>query len=213
MRINFSKQSFLFLAFACTLLFSCKKEDDDNIQGNVRPEDVVDEDHVALTGLYGIHAIFPAEGWTNSYLDTFPEVMHEYYDKYRSNAVFAARVEDKIGDLGYDSEMYIMRFYMPVESQEKAKEVAKDYRSHMYGAFEGLYYSNISTIETTHVGKKEYEASYFEAQRTESLGESVEHVYIIYNNKTLYGVNILLAKDKEEDLDEFLEILKTLELD
>lgn len=209
MNFKISAKSFLFLALAITLLFSCKKEDDDFLEGD--PTQIEDPDHNALTGQYGINALFPKEGWTNSYLDTFPEIMHSYYDKYRSNAVFAARKEDKIGDLGFDSEMYLMRFYMPASSASEAKEIAKDYKSYLYDAFP--YYQNVSNIEETKIGRDNYEASYFEAQRTPEYGEAIEHVYIIYNNKTLYGVNVLLAKDKEEALDEFLDILKTLKLD
>ncbi len=205
-----SKKSFLFFALASTLLFSCKKED--NILDG-KPDEIIDNEHVALDKQYGISAIFPINEWTNALMDTFPLVTHEYYNPYRGNAIFTARLEDKNENGGYDSEMYFYRFFEKANNSSEAEAYATKYRSNMYDAFKGLYYTNISNIEPVQVGRAPYEAQYFEAQRDPSQGGGIEHVYLIYNNKTIYGVNIHLAKAKEENLSYFTDILKTLELE
>lgn len=206
-----SKKSFLFFALASALFFSCKKEGDDNLEG--RPEEIIDDKHVSIDNQYGISAIFPINEWTNSLMDTFPLATHSYYDPYRSNAIFTARLEDKNENGGYDSEMFFYRFFEKADNSSEAEAYTKKYYSNMYEAFMGLYYTNISNIEPVQVGRAPYEAQYFEAQRDSSQGEGIEHVYLIYNNKTIYGVNIHLAKDKEENLSYFTDILKTLKLE
>ncbi len=206
-----SKKSFLFFALASALFFSCKKEGDDNLEG--RPEEIIDDKHVALDNQYGISAIFPINEWTNSLMDTFPLVTHPYYDPYRSNAIFTARLEDKNENGGYDSEMYFYRFFEKADNSSEAEAYTTKYYKNMYEAFKGLYYTNISNIEPVQVGRAPYEAQYFEVQRDPSQGGGIEHVYLIYNNKTIYGVNIHLTKDKEENLSYFTDILKTLKLE
>ena len=78
MKTLFTRKSFLFLALASTLLFSCKKEDDNTLNG--RPEDILDKEHVVLNDMYGITAIFPVDQWTNTYMDTMPTNPDRYFD-------------------------------------------------------------------------------------------------------------------------------------
>lgn len=211
MKNTFSKKSFLLLALLSMFMFSCKHDDQD-------PEtdpNLIDSTHVTLENKYGIVATFPTGEWSNSYMDTFPTSKDAYYDEFRSQAIFTGRIADvveKNGKKGYDSGMYFMHFWAAPNSEEEAEAFITKYRKYMFTELVGSYYANITEIEKVNVGAQEYEANYFEAERS-TAGGGKEYVYIIFHNKELYGVNIWLKAGKEENLSEFQDILKTLKLD
>ncbi|MBR3519284.1 MAG: hypothetical protein IKN77_04105 [Paludibacteraceae bacterium] len=215
MKTLFTRKSFLFLALASTLLFSCKKEDDNTLNG--RPEDILDKEHVVLNDMYGITAIFPVDQWTNTYMDTMPTNPDRYFDGYRYNVICASLLSDnnpsESGEPRYATTIYFMRFHETMESKEAANSYIQSYKKKMYDDLKNIYYTEVSEPTDTILGKENYTATHFTARRGNDVKEGTEDVYLIYKSPRLYGITIKLDDDmREASLSKCMDILPTVSI-
>ncbi len=218
MKFKISQKHILLLALSCTLFFSCKKDDEDDETLNEKPEEIIDKDHVVLNDRYGITATFPIDQWTNTYMDTMPADKNSYFDGFRYNAICASLLCDNMSEEGdtiprYATSIYFMRFHDSIPGQTACDEFIKTYKKKMYDDLKGVYYEQVTEITDTIIGKSAYETKHFVATRGYSLKPGMEDVYLIYQNQRLYGVNIKIDKDlEEESLKKCTDILETISI-
>jgi len=217
MRTLFSKKNILFLALTSVLLFSCKKDDDDETL-NGKPENLVDKEHVALNDKYGITAIFPVDQWTNTYMDTMPTNPDKYFDEIRYNAILASYLNDNAqteegGEPKYLTTIYFMRFHNTFDDQASCDEFIKKYKELCYDNVMGAFYTDITQKADTTIGKGNYKATHYVAKRGLNVTDGIEDIYFMYKKPRLYGVLIKIDDERiESSFQKCLDILPTISI-
>lgn len=214
MKTFFTKKRLLFLALASTLFFSCKKDNDETLDGD--PSKIKDKEHVVLKDVYGITAIFPVNQWSNTYLDTMPENPNPYFDGFRYNAICVSLNEDNQQEEGetpmYATSIYLMRFHKTFEEKTECYEYIGEFKKRMYDDLKGIYYTDVIEHADTTIGREGYQAYHFTAKRGgKNIKDGEEDIYLMYKKPTLYGVLIKIDDElREASLKKCTDILPTV---
>ena len=208
-----------FGAFLCAIFFSCHHDDDPNDQGNVRPEDIIDNAHVEVVNKYNITAVCDTGAWTNSYIDSMPQPYNEYYKDVVSNCVFLGLLKDTIvvgGEKNYPTQVELMRYYYLPESESDALDFMKKYKDTAHDAFAGSAYKDITEMETFSVKgrSEEYEGQHYSLKSNSNINTMNREVYLFYYNHRVYGVQYSYVEGySDEESVEFCEkVLHTITL-
>lgn len=209
-------KNFLFFCFCLSALSltSCSEEPgEEGRDYEGRPEDIVDDDHVKVENRYGIIAICEKGTWGNQYCDTMPEASRDYYKDYLYNQVALSYKPDTLmGGVSSATAVYLMRFFKQTDSVEVAMKFMEDYRDDVFCAFEGLYYSEITPLESTKLNG--YDAYRFTVKMSEDLvKDGVQEYYLMYHKKRIYCAGYSISASSSENAKEICEeVLNTVKL-
>ena len=199
---------FIFLLLSLFFIYSCK-DDNGTLEGE--PQDIVDENHQLLDDRYGITAVFPKGEWSNSYIDCLPQDIN--YKEYQYSAIVAGLYADSLmvdGIPNYPTTIYFMRFHNELDPAQYENFVL-DYKDNFYDAFVGRFFYEISQVTDTTLA--DYPAKRFIADRGIDKGDGYEEVFLMYHNKTTYGVTIVTSdKNHEESYPKCADIVSTVKL-
>ncbi len=197
-----------FLAFAFSFA-SCQK-DEETVEGN--PSELVDEDHVKVDSRYGITAICEKGEWTNQYLDTCPSPKVDptgYYEQYRYNQVTMALCADSVSSGLYATSVYLLRFHRSFGTSAEAVAFMDDYKSNVFDAFVGGYYSEVSDFEEG-VALNGYNARRFTVS---FLSGGKQEFYMIYKNSRVYSAGLSCGSGSSEGAyDRCMSVLNTVSI-
>ena len=200
----------LILSIFSSMFVSCQKEDEGN--NNVRPEDVVDPDHVKVNDKYGISVICPVDTWTNNYLDA--TVLGD-----SASVVTLALRKDSIvnaetGKVSYPTSIYLLRFLYQPTSEEDAVDFIVQYRKKVFENLLTVDYSSVPEYTGTMVNG--YPCYYLQATLggSRSTHTGKRDLYMFYNNGVIYGAMVSVLDDlsSANAYEECTDIIKTIKL-
>jgi uncharacterized lipoprotein YehR (DUF1307 family) len=190
----------LMVLSLCSLFtISCEKKDKED------PINEVIDDEVALNH-FGMYVIFPKDGWGKEESQYYKEMP----DSFKRECVISYLSAEK--DLqGYTTSISFMRFLYDFNSKEDADKVINDLHE-VYQSYVDLptaNYLSVSEIESTQIS--DYNASTITCVREENKTRSIEDMFLIYYNNSLYQIEILMPEDKKSEYyQDFLDIINTL---
>jgi len=215
--INREKMKRLYLLLGVSILlavfYSCKKDDDGTY--DVRPEDIVDENHVKVNDVYGITVVCPKGEWTNNYQDTLKTAAR--YAEFIHSNIALSLIEDTARinqEIAYPTFVNLMRFYYRPISNDDAVDFMIRYRTTAYEDLLTADFSDVTEMRDTTING--YAGKYFKAtiggSRSSYTGN--RDVYLFYYNGTAYGVvvNVLDEFASEQSYAKCNEIVSTLSL-